>query len=461
MKVLIGVSSLAIIAGIVILIILNTGTSKKTKADTTTLTAPSSNNAYFDASNGSYIDFGRGSQLNCLQDLPNSKKMTITLWVRWTDFNVSGVGSSANLISLVDSSGSGDNGVFWVQHNAQNTKFEFVVKNANGRKIVQSTTSPVAGTWYHLACVYDGTPGVKEMYIYVNGVLEATTTNTTGQISSISSKAKLNMGRWCNPQDNFRHFNGNLDEVSIWNIALTHAQISDIMNNPVSVMGSSFDASGLLDYWNFDDKTANDLSPCKNNGVVGSGVTLPVELISFSAKKNNAYAELSWVTASETNNDHFTIEKSTDGVNYQSIGVVAGSGNSNTPIDYFFTDKDAGNLVNYYRLQQVDYDGASHYSKVVAVNMAFENSSTGSLTAGPNPFADFVNVNYNTITAGKIEIVLCDMTGKIVKNKTEEAEEGENTFLMDGMSNLPSGYYIIGISQNSSFSKLIKLVKSN
>lgn len=461
-KIIIGIGLFAILAGIIFLIFLNTGTSTQTKADNKGLNGPSSNNAYFDATNGSYIDFGKGNALDCIHDLPNGKTLSITMWVRWTDINAPGVGQYANLFTLNDSTGSGNNGVFWVEHNQTNTKFEFAINTVtSGRHLIQSITTPVVGTWYHIACVYNGNGGTKQMCLYINGVLESLGNSATGKIAAFSSKSKLDMGRWCNPQDNYRHFNGNIDEVSIWSIALTQAQVNSIMNSPTTVTGTSYNASGLLGFWNFDDKTANDLTGCNVDGKVGSGVTLPVELLSFTAKKKDQNAELKWITVSETNNDHFSIEKSLDGNTFESIGVVKGSGNSNIPKEYSYLDINAGNTLNYYRLKQVDFNGAYEYSKIVVVNMAVSDNSIGSITAGPSPFTENINVNYTATTAGQIDVLLYDMSGNIVKKKQTDADKGINTYLVDNLSELPAGFYLVGVTQNKINTKLIKLVKSN
>lgn len=460
-KLIVGAAASVLIAGIIILILVNTGSTTQSKAETNGTLGPSSNNAYFDASYGSYIDFGRGTKLNCISDLPNGNKLTITMWLRWTDKNSSGVGPWANLLSLCDSTGSGDNGVFWVQHNQTNTNIEFAINSVGGtRQYVQSTTKPVEGTWYHIACVYNGTPSIKKMYIYVNGILEATSSAGSGKIGTISNKARLNMGRWCNPQDAYRHFNGFIDEVSIWNTALTSAQITTMMSSPASLLGNSYNASGLIGYWNFNNKTANDLCGCKNNGVSGSGVTLPVEFISFTGKKNSSDIELKWITASETNNDYFQVERSTDGIIFNKIGSVTGAGNSNEPLAYKFSDAEPDGVINYYRLKQVDFDGAFKYSSTVVVNMSGSENAIGTMTAGPNPFTDIINVNYNATAAGKVQVLLYDLSGKIIKKKEAYIEEGSSTLFLDDCASLQQGIYLAGIVCDGKSTPLIKLVKS-
>ncbi len=99
--------------------------------------------------------------------------------------------------------------------------------------------------------------------------------------------------------------------------------------------------------------------------------TLPVNWLSFTAEKStNASVLLKWSTAGEINNDHFIVEKRTDGINFTSIGNVLSAGNGNTVRHYSYIDTKTVNGNNYYRIQQVDRDGRFKYSVIVHVNMA-------------------------------------------------------------------------------------------
>lgn len=98
------------------------------------------------------------------------------------------------------------------------------------------------------------------------------------------------------------------------------------------------------------------------------GVALPIELISFEAKLNtNNQVDIFWATASEQNNDFFTIERSTDGLNWEIVTTVAGAGNSINRIDYHAYDARPVSGISYYRLKQTDFDGAFEYSYIVSV----------------------------------------------------------------------------------------------
>ncbi len=94
---------------------------------------------------------------------------------------------------------------------------------------------------------------------------------------------------------------------------------------------------------------------------------LPVELLSFTGTFLNDDVLLNWATASETNNDHFEIERSTDGETFKQIGTVNGSGTTSIKQEYSFADKQAPQYLLYYRLKQIDFDGAYQISKTIAL----------------------------------------------------------------------------------------------
>ena len=85
-------------------------------------------------------------------------------------------------------------------------------------------------------------------------------------------------------------------------------------------------------------------------------VTLPIELLSFTGNKSQDKNILNWITISELNNNYFVIEKSSNGVNFNNLGIVKGAGNSNIKIEYTLIDSEPYN-VTYYKLSQIDYNG--------------------------------------------------------------------------------------------------------
>jgi len=159
---------------------------------------------------------------------------------------------------------------------------------------------------------------------------------------------------------------------------------------------------------------------------------LPVKLTSFKAEIINKQTNLNWTTASETNNKGFEVQKSVDGVNFETVGFVKGVGNSNKIVNYNFVDNN--NLSAFYRLNQIDFDGMSELSKVVSV----KNNEELILQITPNPFVNSIEVvtNKNIVSA---EII--DITGK---TKVLEVINGTNATI--DTHNLSNGVYFIRVN---------------
>jgi hypothetical protein len=107
----------------------------------------------------------------------------------------------------------------------------------------------------------------------------------------------------------------------------------------------------------------DNISLTKNTG-------LPIELTEFTGTKYSEYNVLKWQTASEHNNSHFILERTTTGnfTEKDVINITAGAGNSTQLLDYSFVDTDAPAAINYYRLSQVDYDGAFKQYGPIAID---------------------------------------------------------------------------------------------
>ena len=112
------------------------------------------------------------------------------------------------------------------------------------------------------------------------------------------------------------------------------------------------------------------------------GGILPVELVYFTAKAADQDVLLQWQTASETNNEGFEIYRSQDGLAWDLIAYEPGVGTTTEQQNYDFLDKTAWPGQNYYRLRQIDYDGAFEFSEVVIVN---KPGLAGAMQVFPNP----------------------------------------------------------------------------
>jgi len=158
---------------------------------------------------------------------------------------------------------------------------------------------------------------------------------------------------------------------------------------------------------------------------------LPIELINFEGNCYQNNIELTWTTASEENNQNFTIEKSVDGINFASIGTVEGAGNSSESHDYSFMDKNNGYDNVYYRLKQTDFDGTSETTRPIVVKC---NSMTNNVLVSPNPakvnepitiFGNFQTLKVNNVLGS-------DIKAKIEGNKILGLPKGVYFIVIDG-----------------------------
>jgi hypothetical protein len=95
---------------------------------------------------------------------------------------------------------------------------------------------------------------------------------------------------------------------------------------------------------------------------------MPIELIYFEGKVNETYNLLTWSTASEMNNDYFTIEKTSNGIDYTELTRINGAGSSSSQNSYNYADYNPDKTINYYRLSQTDYDGTFEIVGFLSLN---------------------------------------------------------------------------------------------
>jgi hypothetical protein len=146
---------------------------------------------------------------------------------------------------------------------------------------------------------------------------------------------------------------------------------------------------------------------------------LPVELLSFDAKAQGGLVKLDWITASEINNDYFTVERSRNGYDFNDLLTVDGNGSTSSVSNYTAYDEQPYSGVNYYRLRQTDFDGRSSHSEIKAVSFI----KAGVVSLFPNPFRGDI-INLSTTDANDIveKVAVYDATGKLVLIK--QADEG-------------------------------------
>ncbi len=183
-------------------------------------------------------------------------------------------------------------------------------------------------------------------------------------------------------------------------------------------------------------------------------IQLPVGLFDFHHEYGDKGVELLWSTATENNNDFFTIERSSDGINYTELATVKGQGTSNVMNNYEYVDNRPNLGINYYRLSQTDLDGTMTYLNTIAVetNMMFEG-----LMIAPNPAAGNTQISFLAKNPEPTTIEILDIAGKIVHRSTHIVKEGLNKYSFDAEP-LKYGMYFLRVS-NSSEKREIKFMR--
>ena len=183
---------------------------------------------------------------------------------------------------------------------------------------------------------------------------------------------------------------------------------------------------------------------------------LPIELLSFDAELNGEQVDLNWVTSSEVNNDYFTIERSKNGIDFEPIQEVDGSGTSYVTNHYNTVDVQPYDGVSYYRLKQTDYDGKFTVSDIIPIE--YHKTKIVDLNAYPNPVMQGSNVYVNAagFEAGEeVLIIVRDLLGKEYYSKVVVTnDQGEFIEVFDVFNKLSKGtYLIIGSSNQKHYSK--------
>ena len=181
---------------------------------------------------------------------------------------------------------------------------------------------------------------------------------------------------------------------------------------------------------------------------------LPIELLNFNAIINNDKVDLKWVTASETNNDYFTIEKSKDGMVFEKVMDVDGAGQSSVSIDYFDVDYTPYNGISYYRLKQTDYNGFSSYSNVVPVEYNPNGDPTISLFPNPSDASAASYLSLNQFEGQEVLVVLRDIAGRELFSKVVISTSNKEIVALNQDGKLAKGSYLITASSaNKLYSK--------
>ncbi|MES2132282.1 MAG: T9SS type A sorting domain-containing protein [Bacteroidota bacterium] len=177
---------------------------------------------------------------------------------------------------------------------------------------------------------------------------------------------------------------------------------------------------------------------------------LPIELLYFNATANPKEDLLEWATASEINNDFFTVERSKDGINWQVLRQIKGAGNSRETRSYNTTITEITSGVSYYRLKQTDYDKSVKYAPIVSV----ERNEKETIRIFPLPATDQLYVIFNEPKIGSLSALTTSGKEVVLNYVTEDSMITINTQTLD------AGIYTLKIvSGKEIYYKRIIIVK--
>lgn len=178
--------------------------------------------------------------------------------------------------------------------------------------------------------------------------------------------------------------------------------------------------------------------------------TLPVELVYFQGYFADGKVILFWGTATEVNNYGFNVERKLPQADWEQVGFVFGSGNSNSPKSYYYEDStDLQQAIYHYRLKQIDNDGAFKYSDSIEVSTITKVESEANAVTGfllkqnfPNPFNPTTVISWQLAVGSYVTLKVYDVLGnEIATLVNEEKSPGRYSIKFDATNSLPSGVY--------------------
>jgi hypothetical protein len=277
-------------------------------------------------------------------------------------------------------------------------------------------------------------------------------------VTNLNSSTNLSPDNRDATADRFWYVGFTSPNVTNDTIVLTYASPSELppapFNIPDSIRGQYWDAANgswalpvvgynTLNAVVIPNPSLNRVWSLVSNISPMGPLPLPIELVDFKGKYLNNQSVLSWVTASEKDNDYFILERSEDAREFTLIGKIDGAGNSNSFLNYQFVDIKPINQVAYYRLKQVDFDGQFSYSQVIALRN--NQKLSAELKAYPNPSdGHFLITNIPFDEGEDFVCQVYNLQGELLKKDLQISNASGNLLLQ--LNDLKSGVYWVSIT---------------
>lgn len=378
-----------------------------------------------------------GAQL-LVEEFDYSGNLTANGWTAHSGGGTSPIATTTGL-TYTDYPNSGTGNAALVTANGEDINLGFTSVNSGSIYVsflVNVTSNHTAGDYFfHLTSMSGASPG--SFVARVTAVDEGA--NHEFSFDKVSSGAQMT--------------NLNISDGTTTLIVLKYTFITGTSNDNVSIFifpaGGSYpstepsptfstsmgtDASAIAGVCLRQTNTNSDIIVDGIHVATSWAIALPISISSFNIKPTLTSTLLSFSTATEINNSHFVIERSADARTFSEIGRVQGAGTTRVPQSYTFTDEKPLSGLNYYRLRQVDFDGAESLSGVVSVVFG----KAGSITIAPSPATDRVRIQLDEALTNDGLWQVFDNMGRQVLSGGWEAESAD--FELD-VNTLPEGMY--------------------
>jgi hypothetical protein len=181
---------------------------------------------------------------------------------------------------------------------------------------------------------------------------------------------------------------------------------------------------------------------------------LPVELVDFHLTCNGTSYSIDWSTASEVNNYYFTLERSVDGVSYQTVTLVNGAGNSNQMLNYHVEDLFSSDDAVYYRLTQTDYDGKTERFAPKSIRCGSSDANVADVQIFTPNHRDIV-VNFQAPVTQQYLLTVYDNIGQLLFFQNETSAIGENHLVINNL-NVATSLFLVNL-QMKGIEKTVKI----
>ncbi|MCB9234410.1 MAG: T9SS type A sorting domain-containing protein [Bacteroidia bacterium] len=301
------------------------------------------------------------------------------------------------------------------------------------------------------------TNGGPSVSIYnVDGSLSGTLVATYPLSTNYAQAYSFFGSATCTGNPVFHDFYVQLSDLGIGPAQQFRISIGTTNAGGTALNGGAADFAGVNDmiFRNQDDlfiALINGQTPATPGDLGPGSHGFPVELVQFEAVAAKSEVKLTWVTASELNNDYFTVERSLDGIDFQPVIQVDGAGTSLSVRSYETVDHAPFNGISYYRLRQTDFDGKFTFSSLVEVNLG--ETSRIVLQAWPNPSAGKFNLEISGLNDDTAELLVLNPGGQVVFQENLTTLQSQSQIALD-LSGNPAGIYFLRIRKGNTHSSL-------